>query len=119
VGFSTYAYPGFDTTKTGEIYTQAALDFVDANLEAGRSFYLYYNSQAVHVPHTPATFFETPVEGTQLSSHLDMVKELDLQVGVLVARFVGVANNTLFMFTSDNVSARTWEPGMCCHPPEC
>ncbi|GAL80658.1 choline-sulfatase [Algibacter lectus] len=46
----------------------------------------------------------TKIAGTTPSSHLDMVKELDVQMEMLVdaLKKKGVYDNTLIIFTSDN-----------------
>ena len=92
----------WDSTKTGEIYTQAALNFIDAN--SNRKFYMHFASQAVHAPNTPDTFFGTKVRKTQKTRHLDMLVEMDLQVKAIVDKLKqkGIYDDTLFIFTSDN-----------------
>jgi arylsulfatase A-like enzyme len=67
--------------------------------------FVYYCSQAVHLPHTPAMLLNgQKIRGTTPSAHLDMVKELDLQMGMLIdaLKEKGIYENTLFIFTSDN-----------------
>ena len=76
-----YAYPDWDATKTGEVYTSAARRFIRES--SGQRFFLQFNSQAVHIPHIPDTFFGQQVRGTHPTRHLDMVREVDLQVGSL------------------------------------
>ena len=109
-GFQAYAYAGGDSTRAGEVFVQAALNFLDESAAARRPFYLHFCSQAPHAPHTPPTSSEfwtggaVPVAGQHATAHLDMVWEADLQVGALDARLasLGLRNNTLFLFTSDN-----------------
>jgi arylsulfatase A-like enzyme len=58
-----------------------------------------------HVPHCPPKEFDgQKVAGTTPSAHLDMVRELDLQVKRIVdaLKVNGVYNNTLLVFLSDN-----------------
>jgi arylsulfatase A-like enzyme len=103
---NTYGYAYWDSTHTGEMYVQAARNFIDDHV-AGHSdkpFFMHFCSQCVHVPHTPDTFFEEPVEGTELTKHLDMVHEMDLQVKALVDKLKehGLENDTIIIFTSDN-----------------
>ena len=103
----TYGYLGFDTTRTGEVYISAALNFIDAHAAQGARWFLQYCSQAAHVPHTPAATFygdNEPVRGLHATRHLDMVYESDLQLGLLLARLDShaIANVTLAIFTSDN-----------------
>lgn len=65
-----------------------------------KPFFLHYNSQAVHIPHTPRSFsWGRRVFNTTASRHLDMAVELDMQVGLLHGSMSG---SDLFIFTSDN-----------------
>lgn len=105
--FIHYGYNDFDTTKTGEIYMQAAKNFIDDHVSnhANEPFYLHYASQAVHIPHTPdTTYFDDPVRLQEETPHLDMVREMDLQLKMLVEHLeaAGVADDTIIIFTSDN-----------------
>ena len=78
------------------------------------AFFLYYCSQAVHIPHTPAKELDgVKIAGTTPGLHGDMIRELDVQVGMLVKALkkVGIYDNTLFIFTSDN-GGLSWDPGM-------
>ena len=66
---------------------------------------MYYCSQAVHLPHTPPDEFNgEAVAGTTPTRHMDMIRELDLQMGLLVQTLKeeGIYENTVFIFTSDN-----------------
>ena len=108
-------WPYWDSTKTGEVYTQAALNFLRRHRRrgAGTPFYLQFASQAVHIPHTPSdNFFGQPVAGVEETPHLDMIREMDLQVGAIVneLRRTGQLDNTLFIFTSDNGGLRFSRP---------
>ena len=47
-------------------------------------FFMHFCTESVHTPHSPPnTFFGEKVAGTQMTAHLDMLWELDLQVGCL------------------------------------
>jgi len=106
----TVGYLGYDSSRTGELYTQAALRFLDSvdgeeADGAGSPWFLQFQSQAVHLPHTPgSSFFGAPVANTTLTAHLDMVHEVDLQMEALMSRVEqhGWLNSTLTIFTSDN-----------------
>ena len=97
-----YGYEGFDSTRQGEVFVQAALDFIDSS--GATPFLLSFHSQAVHIPHTPSTFFGAPVRGLHADRHQDMLHEVDLQVKVLMGRLDanGLSNFTMVIFTSDN-----------------
>jgi arylsulfatase A len=108
---SIYGYGDFDTTKAGEIYLQAAKNFISEHTDnhPDTPFYMHYASQAVHVPHTPdTTFFDDPVRMLEKTPHLDMVREMDIQLRMLVEHLEaeGVANDTIIIFTSDNGGLR-------------
>ena len=104
--FARYGYEGFSTTHTGEVYIQAAANFIyRATQQRKKPFFLEFASQGVHTPHTPPhKFFGEDVRGTQETPHLDMVREVDLQLKELMLRLDRnkVTSNTLVIFTSDN-----------------
>lgn len=109
--FIYYGYGDFDTTKTGEIYMQAAKNFIDDHManHSSEPFYLHYASQAVHIPHTPdVDYFDEPVKLQEPTPHLDMVREMDLQLKMLIDHLeaAGVADDTIIIFTSDNGGIR-------------
>lgn len=112
--FHRYGYDGFSTTHTGEVYVQAALNFIDKHKR--KRFFLQFASQGVHTPHTPPTrFFGDRVRGMQLTKHLDMVREVDLQLKKLTDSLErhGLTPNTLVILTSDNggLSKSIQDPG--------
>lgn len=95
------------TSAVGEILASHAIDFIDRSVKENpkKPFFIYYCSQAVHVPHEPPVFFlGEQVKGTTLSAHGDMIRELDMQVGALVEvlKRKGLYENTIFIFSSDN-----------------
>jgi arylsulfatase A-like enzyme len=70
-----------------------------------RPFFMHYCTEAVHVPHSPPKqFFGEPVLGETPSHHLDMLRELDLITGRLIAKLEkeGLLEDTIVIFTSDN-----------------
>ncbi|WP_111708170.1 sulfatase family protein [Lutibacter citreus] len=91
--------------NAGTLLINKAVDFIERSSETKQPFFMYYCSQAVHKPHTPSKKLNgTKIAGTTPSSHLDMVKELDVQVQMMIETLKrkGVYNNTLIIFTSDN-----------------
>lgn len=97
----------WDASIVGAKLTADVVDFIHKRSEKnpGKPFFVYYCSQAVHVPHEPpADFYDTPVKGTTVSIHGDMIFELDLQVGKIIEalKATGELDNTLIIFTSDN-----------------
>ncbi len=107
----------YDSSQVGPMLVRKAIGFIERHRERNeregrnRPFALYYSSQAIHVPHTPPKDFDgdpstvdEPVAGTTGGITSDMVRELDLQVGALVAelREAELLDDTLIFFTSDN-----------------
>ena len=64
-------------------------------------FFLYHATQAVHLPSFPADEFKGKTES---GPHGDFIFELDAIVGRLLKTLdqLGIANNTIVIFTSDN-----------------
>lgn len=80
-------------------YTQKAVQFIESN--RARPFFLYL---AHTVPHVPLFVSERFKDSSQRGSYGDVIQELDWSVGEVVAALerVGVVENTLVIFTSDN-----------------
>ncbi len=111
-----------------DIYTQRALRFIEENRE--RPFFLYY---ATVVPHLPLLvpddslaayadrWEETPYVGdrgylpqrTPHAAYAAMVSRLDAEVGRLMeqVRRLGLEEDTIFVFTSDNGPAPQGQAG--------
>ena len=95
----------WDPVLAGPILAQKAVNFINQQSKSKKTFFMYYCSQAVHIPHTPAEKLNgKKIAGTTLGRHGDMIKELDAQVGMILKalRKNGLYQNTLFVFTSDN-----------------
>lgn len=95
----------WDPHKAGPLLASKAVEYIHKNAGKEEPIFLYYCSQAVHVPHTPPESLDgKPVRGSTPAKHLDMVKELDVQMGMIVKalKAKGIFENTLFIFTSDN-----------------
>lgn len=91
--------------NAGPLLVNKAIDFIEKNSKQEQPFFMYYCSQAVHKPHTPSKKLNgKKIARTTPSNHLDMVKELDVQMEMLMETLKkqGVYENTLFIFTSDN-----------------
>ncbi|NJB35212.1 sulfatase family protein [Croceivirga sp. JEA036] len=91
--------------KMGPLLINKALDYIDAQADKEKPFFMYYSSLAVHLPHTPAAFLNgVKVANTTPSKHLDMVKELDIQIEMLLSKLreKQLLDNTLILLTSDN-----------------
>lgn len=95
----------WDPHDMGPIIVNKAVDFINTNANQEKPFFMYYCALAVHLPHTPCkTLNGIDIAGTTPSKHMDMIKELDVQMGMLVdaLKAKGVYENTLIIFTSDN-----------------
>lgn len=91
--------------NASKLLVDKAVKFIEDNTNSEKPFFMYYCSQAVHKPHTPSKELNgTRIAGTTPSNHLDMVKELDIQMEILIQTLKeqGVYDNTLIIFTSDN-----------------
>jgi uncharacterized sulfatase len=86
--------PNITKNHTGE-----ALAFIEAN--SGKPFFLYV---PYSMPHTPI-FRSADFAGRSLGGRYgDVIEEIDWSVGTIVERLksLGIAKNTLVLFTSDN-----------------
>lgn len=79
--------------------TSKARRFIIEN--KNRPFFLYMGTQDVHVPRTPHPRFEGK---SGLGARGDVVLQLDWTVGEIMRTLdsLGLADNTIFVFTSDN-----------------
>lgn len=95
----------WDPHAIGPVLIGKAVNYIAKNANKEKPFFMYYCSQAVHVPHAPVDKMDgKKIKGTTPSLHMDMIKELDVQMGMLVNELKkqGVYENTVFIFTSDN-----------------
>ncbi|MDF7826707.1 arylsulfatase [Pontiellaceae bacterium B12227] len=102
----------WDPAQAGPILAEKGMDYISKHWK--KPFFIYYCSQAVHIPHAPPAELDgVKIKGTTPGKHGDMIKELDVQVGMLVRALkeAGVYNNTLFIFTSDN-GGLSWDQDM-------
>uniref|UniRef100_A0A8C1L688 N-acetylgalactosamine-6-sulfatase n=1 Tax=Cyprinus carpio TaxID=7962 RepID=A0A8C1L688_CYPCA len=95
--------------KTGEsnltqIYLKEGLDFISQQATAQRPFFLYWAPDATH---SPVYASERFLGKSQRGRYGDAVMELDDSIGQILAHLVslGIHNNTLVFFTSDNGAA--------------
>ena len=84
-----------------EAFTERALSFIDSSNATGKPFFLYYAAHAPHVPCIPHPDF---VGDSGVSRYYDVMMELDARVGQILAKLtaLGIDNNTIVLFTSDN-----------------
>jgi arylsulfatase A-like enzyme len=81
------------------VLTGRAAGFIEQN--RSRPFFLYFATHDIHVPRVPRAEFRG---STQCGVRCDAVAELDWSVGVVMntLKRLGLKDNTLLMFTSDN-----------------
>ncbi len=97
-GESQVEQPTDQTTLTKH-YTEAAIEFMNKNADNPFFLYLPYT-----MPHTPL-FRSTEFEGHSLFGRYgDVIEEIDWSVGAIrrATEELGVADDTLILFTSDN-----------------
>ncbi|WP_109831718.1 sulfatase family protein [Reichenbachiella versicolor] len=100
----------WDPHVIGPLLASKAVEFIGKNSNQKKPFLMYYCAQAVHTPHTPPTELNgIKIAGTTPSAHMDMIKELDVQISMMVAELKkqGIYENTVFIFTSDNGGLHT------------
>ncbi|XP_052230670.1 N-acetylgalactosamine-6-sulfatase-like [Dreissena polymorpha] len=96
-------------TQSGEsnltqLYIQEALTFLEAQTSLGAPFFLYWAVDATHEP----LYASKPFLGrSRRGMYGDAVMELDYGVGKIINKLLelGVAENTLVFFSSDNGAA--------------
>ncbi|UCF15170.1 MAG: sulfatase-like hydrolase/transferase [Phycisphaerales bacterium] len=95
--------PGFDLEEVDLVFLQKSKAFLEQHVKSDpdRPFFLFHSMQAVHLPSFPADRFKGK---TDAGPHGDFIFEMDYIVGELMKtlELLGVAENTLVMFSSDN-----------------
>jgi arylsulfatase A-like enzyme len=79
-----------------------AVDYLDAHAKDANPFFLYLNTAKLHQPNLPHPDFVG--KSMAKSKYLDALVELDHNVGLVVdkVRELGIAENTLIFWTTDN-----------------
>ena len=90
-----------------DIVTKSVTDFIEANRE--RPFFAYMPLIQVHSPFLPTPSSESRQSKNRQRNFEDMVAYMDEQVGRVVAKIdqLGLARQTLIIFTGDNGTHRT------------
>ncbi len=95
--------PDFDLEKVDLVFLEKSQKFLEEHVQENPDvpFFLFHSAQAVHLPSFPADRFKG---STDVGPHGDFIFEMDTIVGELMRTLerLGVANNTLVMFSSDN-----------------
>ena len=93
----------FDLEEVDVKFLEKSRAFLRQHVENSREqpFFLFHTTQAVHLPSFPGQQFKGK---TDSGPHGDFIFELDWVVGELLAELkrLGVADNTVVFFTSDN-----------------
>ncbi len=95
--------PDFPMEEVDMVFLGQSREFLEEHVRTtpDRPFFLYHASQAVHLPSFAGREFQGK---TQAGPHGDFIFELDHIVGKLMEGLerLGLARNTLVIFTSDN-----------------
>ncbi len=95
--------PDFDLEEVDLVFLEKSKQFLETHVrqKPDTPFFLLHSAQAVHLPSFPADRFKG---STDFGPHGDFIFELDFIVGELIKTLerLGVAENTLVMFSSDN-----------------
>ena len=95
--------PDFNLEEVDLVFLDKSRHFLREHVETApeKPFFLFHSTQAVHLPSFPADRFKGK---TKAGPHGDFIFELDWIVGQLLKTLdeLGVADNTLVMFSSDN-----------------
>jgi arylsulfatase A len=98
-----WAAPGFEHEKVDLVFLDKSNAWLEQHVRHApeKPFFLYHAMQAVHLPSFAAPEFQGK---TKAGPHGDFIAELDHIVGELMAKLqqLGVADNTLILFSSDN-----------------
>ena len=94
-----------------EEFTNAAMDYMDRQMKAGKPFFCYYNSTRMHV----FTHLGPQYDGkTGLGLQADGMTEHDDNVGKLLNKLdaLGITANTIVVYTTDNgAELMSWPDG--------
>jgi arylsulfatase A-like enzyme len=94
-----------------EELVRRSLDFIDRSVKADKPFFLWHNATRCHVwTHLSAKWKDKSGYGL----YADAMMELDWEVGELLKKLddLGIADNTIVMFTTDNgAEISSWPDG--------
>ena len=93
----------FNHEEVDLVFLEKSISFLEEQVEQhpDKPFFLYHSMQAVHLPSFAANAFKGK---TNAGPHGDFIFEMDYIVGELLRTLerLGIAENTLVMFASDN-----------------
>ncbi len=93
----------YENLKTGDDNMRAkAVDWIKANANGDQPFFMYLNFLKVHNPNNPSDRFKGKAPGGM--PYQDALMEMDDNSGQIVQaiRDLGIENNTLLVWTTDN-----------------
>ncbi|MCB1092312.1 MAG: arylsulfatase [Verrucomicrobiae bacterium] len=95
--------PDFPMEEVDLVFLEKSRSFLESHVREApeQPFFLFHATQAVHLPSFPAKEFQGR---SGAGPHGDFILELDFVVGELLATLdrLGLSDNTLVIFTSDN-----------------
>lgn len=95
--------PDFPMEEVDLIFLKKSREFLEQHVRQspGQPFFLFHSAQAVHLPSFAAPQFRGK---SQAGPHGDFIHQLDHVVGELLSSLeqLGIADNTIVIFTSDN-----------------
>ncbi|QDU28837.1 Arylsulfatase [Anatilimnocola aggregata] len=95
--------PDFPMEEVDLVFLKKSRKFLEQHIRQspGKPFFLFHSAQAVHLPSFAAPQFQGK---TKAGPHGDFLHQLDWVIGELMTTLekLGVADNTLIIFTSDN-----------------
>lgn len=99
-----------DQTKLTKVLTKEITDFIDESYKKKEPFFVYYPSPFPHHPVHASKYFQGKSKG---GPYGDCVEEIDWSVGEINKKLedLGIADNTLVIFTSDNGPWHEGNPG--------
>ena len=112
----SYWHNGTPTPVKGfctDVFFDYAKRFIKAQKKAGKPFLAYITTNAPHGPmHSPVKFSKpyAKVKSVGLQNFYGMIANIDHNVGMMRAFLdkEGLADNTIFIFTTDNGSSSGW-----------
>ena len=92
-----------------DVFFRQARKFIKKQVEAGQPFFAYISTNAPHGPlHCPQKYLDMyPSQSKKIAAFYGMITNIDDNVGVTrkFLKELGVSDNTLFIFTTDNGTA--------------
>ncbi len=93
--------PDFEFDLVLPTFTEKAISFIEQQAQSPRPFFLYFPLAAPHTPWVPTIEF---ADRSQAGTYGDFVAMVDASVGQVLDKLeeLGMKDNTLVIFTSDN-----------------